>query len=307
MNKKLISTTLALSLCAIAIVPIYNNINLNTNKNDFAVSEWDQANSEKLFIKKQLLTTDDKVTVAQSKEKPVDSTEIKTNTENKTVAKEATNNKNSVTKKVTANKESSNKKTSKTANKAVTSSTKSKTSTSTKSAIKTTAKKSTSSKTASSSSKTTTAAKTTSSAASKTTTKSTTTNRGTASTAVSSKASALISTAKSLMGIPYVWGGTTTSGFDCSGFTKYVFGKNGIALPRTAAEQYNVGTSVSKSNLRAGDLVFFTTYKAGASHLGIYLGDGTFIHSSSSKGVTITSLSNSYYSSRYIGARRVIK
>jgi cell wall-associated NlpC family hydrolase len=108
------------------------------------------------------------------------------------------------------------------------------------------------------------------------------------------------------MGVPYVWGGMSPNGFDCSGFSKYVLSKHGISIPRTAAEQYTAGTSVSKSNLRVGDLVFFTTYKPGPSHLGFYLGNGDFIHASSSKGVTISNLSSTYYSSRYIGARRVI-
>lgn len=125
--------------------------------------------------------------------------------------------------------------------------------------------------------------------------------------ATSSKALSVIRTAKSLIGVPYVWGGTTPAGFDCSGFSQYVLSKNGISVPRTAAEQYKSGISVSRSNLRVGDLVFFTTYKPGPSHLGFYIGDGKFIHASSSKGVTISSLGSSYYSSRYIGARRVIK
>lgn len=108
------------------------------------------------------------------------------------------------------------------------------------------------------------------------------------------------------MGVPYVWGGVSPSGFDCSGFTQFVLKKNGISIPRVTSDQYGAGVAVSKSNLRVGDLVFFTTYKAGPSHVGFYLGDGKFIHASSSKGVTISSLDSSYYSSRYIGARRVI-
>lgn len=127
-------------------------------------------------------------------------------------------------------------------------------------------------------------------------------------TATSSKAKAIISTAKSFLGVPYVWGGQSPSGFDCSGYIQYVFGKHGVTLPRTAAEQFNVGTSVSKSNLIPGDLVYFTTYKEGPSHVGIFLGNGQFIHASSGKEeVTISSLSSSYYTSRYIGAKRVIK
>jgi Cell wall-associated hydrolases (invasion-associated proteins) len=120
----------------------------------------------------------------------------------------------------------------------------------------------------------------------------------------SSDKSTLISNALSLQGIPYVFGGTNRKGFDCSGFTQYVFGGSKISLPRTAAEQYNIGTPVSRQQLQPGDLVFFTTYKSGASHVGIYIGGGNFIHASSS-GVRITSLDNSYYKTRYLGARRV--
>ena len=111
--------------------------------------------------------------------------------------------------------------------------------------------------------------------------------------------------ALNFLGTPYVWGGTTTSGFDCSGFTKYVYQQFGYTLNRTAAQQLNNGYSVS--NLEPGDLVFFNnTYStsAAASHVGIYIGDNQFVHSASG-GVKVTSLSDSYYASRYIGARKI--
>lgn len=119
-------------------------------------------------------------------------------------------------------------------------------------------------------------------------------------------AQAIIATAKQYIGVPYVWGGSSPSGFDCSGFVQYVFGKHGISLPRTSREQYNVGTWVSKANLRPGDLVFYNTSGSGVSHLGIYIGNGQFIHASTSKGVMISEMSNSYWSARYYGARRVL-
>lgn len=115
----------------------------------------------------------------------------------------------------------------------------------------------------------------------------------------------LVNYAMNFLGTPYVWGGTTTSGFDCSGFTKYVYQQYGYTLNRTAAQQLGNGYSVS--NLEPGDLVFFNnTYStsAAASHVGIYAGDNQFIHAASG-GVKITSLSDSYYASRYIGARRI--
>ena len=122
-----------------------------------------------------------------------------------------------------------------------------------------------------------------------------------------SKAQDIIATAKQYMGVPYVWGGTSPSGFDCSGLTYYVFRKHGINLNRNSAAQYEHGTYVAKSNLQPGDLVFFAnTYRQGISHVGIYIGDGKFIHASSSQGVTISLLSNSYWASHYYGARRVL-
>lgn len=116
----------------------------------------------------------------------------------------------------------------------------------------------------------------------------------------------IISSSLNYVGTPYVFGGTTPRGFDCSGFTRYVFNQAGISLPRTADAQYTLGTPISKSNLRPGDLVFFSTYAYGASHVGIYMGNGKFINASSSRGVVVDSLNSSYWSSTYIGARRVL-
>lgn len=116
----------------------------------------------------------------------------------------------------------------------------------------------------------------------------------------------IINLAMDYIGVPYLFGGTTPSAFDCSGYVQYVFAKAGISLPRTADVQYEVGTPLSITELIPGDLVFFQTYTYGASHVGIYVGDGNFIHASSSRGVTISSLNQAYYSSHYIGARRIV-
>jgi len=119
-------------------------------------------------------------------------------------------------------------------------------------------------------------------------------------------ANALIHYAEQFIGLPYVWGGTTPNpGFDCSGFTQYVFNRFGISLNRTAAEQFAQGIPVSQGNLQPGDLVFFSTYAPGATHVGIYIGNGMMINAEDA-GLMITSLSNPYWSSRYIGARRVM-
>lgn len=122
----------------------------------------------------------------------------------------------------------------------------------------------------------------------------------------SSAGSRIVATAMAQQGVPYVWGGTTPCGFDCSGFTQYVFAVNGIFLPRTADVQFNVGVPVARNHLQPGDLIFFSTYEPGPSHSGIYLGDGNFIHASSSRGVSLAYLDNSYWASRYLGARRVV-
>lgn len=117
--------------------------------------------------------------------------------------------------------------------------------------------------------------------------------------------SSLVNHAMSLIGTPYVWGGTTRSGFDCSGFTQYVYSGSGISIPRTSYSQFASGTSVSRNNLSPGDLVFFDTDGPGASHVGIYIGGGSFVHAANPRrGVITSSLNESYYASHYLGARR---
>lgn len=115
----------------------------------------------------------------------------------------------------------------------------------------------------------------------------------------------LVDYAKQFLGKPYVWGASSGKAFDCSGFTVYIMKKFNVNLPRTASSQYNSGTKVDKSDLQAGDLVFFTTYKKGPSHVGVYIGNNKFIHASSGVNkVTITDLDTNYYKRRYVGARR---
>lgn len=127
-------------------------------------------------------------------------------------------------------------------------------------------------------------------------------------TQASTTKDSIVSHARDQLGVPYRFGGTTPSGFDCSGFIGYVFNKVGVSLPRTAAAQYRAGVAVSKSNLEVGDLVFFETYKPGPSHSGIYIGDDRFIHASSSRGITISNVNDPYYwNDRYLGARRVLE
>jgi cell wall-associated NlpC family hydrolase len=119
-------------------------------------------------------------------------------------------------------------------------------------------------------------------------------------------ASGLTRSAMRFIGTPYSFGGTTAGGFDCSGYVQHVFAMMGYHLPRTADAQYDAGRKVASAEMHAGDLVFFHTYAPGVSHVGIYLGNDRFIHSSSSHGVTVSSLHDSYWAPRYLGAKRVV-
>jgi len=114
----------------------------------------------------------------------------------------------------------------------------------------------------------------------------------------------VLNTCRSYLGTPYVWGGEQPGGFDCSGYVQYVFAKHGYRLPRTADIQFNVGDRVARGEEKPGDLVFFETYAPGASHVGVYLGRGYFIHASSSRGVTIDRLATEFFAQRYLGAKR---
>ena len=117
---------------------------------------------------------------------------------------------------------------------------------------------------------------------------------------------AIIRTAAMYKGVPYSFGGSTPKGFDCSGYVQYVFKKNSAVLPRTADVQLLKGIFVTQRSLRPGDLVFFTTYEPGASHVGIYAGNGKFWNATSSQGVTLSSLNDTYWHTRYFGGRRVL-
>ncbi|HTU83905.1 MAG TPA: C40 family peptidase [Candidatus Acidoferrales bacterium] len=107
------------------------------------------------------------------------------------------------------------------------------------------------------------------------------------------------------LGTPYVFGGDSPAGFDCSAYVQHVFGMFGISLPRTADAQYDVGRP-AVGGPRPGDLVFFETYTEGVSHVGIYIGNGEFVHASSSHGVMVSKLSEAYWASRYVGAKRLL-
>ncbi len=139
----------------------------------------------------------------------------------------------------------------------------------------------------------------------------------TAAAAVSSQSShytlsnpviqSVIDTAESFLGLPYVWGGTTPAGFDCSGFVQYVYGQNGYSLTRTTYTQWdNDGTFVSKSELQPGDLIYFGS-GGSPTHVGLYVGDGMMIHSPSTGDVVkFSTIESGYYSQTYMGAKRIV-
>ena len=117
---------------------------------------------------------------------------------------------------------------------------------------------------------------------------------------------ALSSTALSLRGAPYRNGGVDPNGFDCSGFVRYVYQQHGVTMPRAVREQFQVGKSVTRDHLEAGDLVFFSTVAPGASHVGMMIGGDQFIHAPSERGVVrVENLGAQYWASRYVGAKRV--
>jgi cell wall-associated NlpC family hydrolase len=117
---------------------------------------------------------------------------------------------------------------------------------------------------------------------------------------------AVVATALEFQGIPYRNGGSDPSGFDCSGFVQYVFARHGTLLPREVSDQYRVGRKVDLDDVKAGDLLFFETITRGASHVGMALGDGRFVHAPSSRGVVrVEPYTASYWARRFVGARRV--
>jgi len=121
-----------------------------------------------------------------------------------------------------------------------------------------------------------------------------------------SAAAALVATALQLLGVPYQNGGTTADGFDCSGFTQYVFARHGLLLPREVREQYAAGSAITLDAVAPGDLLFFQTVAKGPSHVGIALGGDAFVHAPSSTGVVrVEHYTAAYWARRFVGARRV--
>ena len=124
---------------------------------------------------------------------------------------------------------------------------------------------------------------------------------------VGEQASSLVINAMAFLGVPYRYGGNTVdTGFDCSGFVRYVYEQHGVAVPRQVRDQFRIGKNVDREDLEPGDLVFFSTIAPGASHVGIVIGGDQFVHAPSERGVVrVESLGAPYWASRYIGAKRV--
>jgi lipoprotein Spr len=126
--------------------------------------------------------------------------------------------------------------------------------------------------------------------------------RGTSAAGLSEK---IVDAAKAWLGVPYFYGGTSFAGVDCSALVQKIYQESGIELPRTSQEQFRMGVGVPRSQLRAGDLVFFSTSGPGASHVGIYIGNQEFV-SATRNYVEIQSLDQDYWNRTYRGSRRVI-
>ncbi|QDR81523.1 C40 family peptidase [Sporomusa termitida] len=128
------------------------------------------------------------------------------------------------------------------------------------------------------------------------------------SPAIASRTALVVASARNLLGRQVVWGGASPAqGFDCSGLVQYVYRQAGVNLSRTADLQFMVGRTVAPADLQPGDLVYFSTYEQGASHVGIYTGGGKFIHTSFGQGiVAFGDMSDTYFVNRYYGAKRVL-
>ncbi len=116
---------------------------------------------------------------------------------------------------------------------------------------------------------------------------------------------AVVRTAVALGGRPYQWAGVGPRGFDCSGLVAHVFAALGRPLPHSSFAQFRFGAAIPRWHLVAGDLVFFRTSRPGPSHVGIYIGDGRFVHASYSRGVVVSSIEEPYFNVRFIGGRRI--